>query len=392
VDIPTTLKPQDLLDSERLALISHFVTSTESRERRFYDRLRRANAISIGDVEHLSSLFNHKSKWQQGESIFTFIDLFAGIGGMRIAAELAGGKCLFSSEWDRFAKMTYWSNFGVVPFGDITQIPASNIPKHDVLLAGFPCQTFSSAGLKAGFNDTRGTMFFEVERVIAASRPKAFVLENVKGLRGHDGGRTLAVILEVLREKLGYFVADPVILNSKDFGLPQNRERLFIVGFKDRSQYEKFVFPKEKQKQAKLSSILERKGVASKYYLSSRLLATLRAHKVRHGRAGNGFGMAILNNDDISNALLVGGMGTERNLIVDRKLKSFESENPRKGKLNKEYVRKLTPREWARLQGFEESYVIPVSDTQAYKQFGNSVSIPVINSVLKNVVKSISVD
>ena len=390
VELSRVLNAKDMKVSEKLAFISHLVGSSDPREIRFYDRLRKSNSISDDEVESAAPLFTRKSIWAPASPVFSFIDLFAGIGGMRIAAEQAGGKCVFSSEWDPFAKMTYLANFGVIPFGDITKISASDVPKYDVLLAGFPCQTFSSAGLKAGFEDTRGTMFFEVERILGASKPKAFVLENVKGLRSHDNGKTLAIILEVLREKLGYFVMDPIILNSRDFGLPQNRERIFIVGFKKYSHFEKFAFPGASKKPVKLSSILERKPVAPKYYLSAKLLKTLEAHRTRHNRAGNGFGMSILDNDDIANALLVGGMGTERNLIVDKRLKTFDSGNPRKGKLNKEFVRKLTPREWARLQGFQERFVIPVSDTQAYKQFGNSVSIPVVNAILKNVMESIS--
>ena len=195
-------------------------------------------------------------------TIFTFIDLFAGIGGIRIAFENAGAKCLFSSEWDKNAQKTYYENFGEMPKGDITKIKNEEIPKHDILLAGFPCQSFSIAGKKRGFDDVRGTMFFEIARIIKYHRPKAVFLENVKGLVSHNKGETLKTILKVLREDLEYYVPDPQILNAKDFGLAQNRERVFIVGFRKDINGERFEYPKPLNIKTTIKDIIEKENIS----------------------------------------------------------------------------------------------------------------------------------
>lgn len=322
---------------------------------------------------------------------FTFIDLFAGIGGFRLAMQSLGGRCVFSSEWDHQAKKTYEANFGEVPFGDITkQSNKDYIPSgFDVLCAGFPCQAFSIAGKRGGFEDTRGTLFFDVAQIIRKHRPKAFFLENVKGLTNHDGGKTLATILHTLRVDLGYYVPEPRIMNARDFGLPQNRERIFIVGFHDEDAAIGFRYPEPTGKKVSFEDVKEKTLVSVKYYLSERYLQTLRAHKARHEGKGNGFGYAIVPDDGIASAIVVGGMGRERNLVNDDRLEDFTPVTHITGKVNREGIRKMTPREWARLQGFPDDYVIPVADASAYKQFGNSVAVPAIRATAEKFIEQL---
>lgn len=314
---------------------------------------------------------------------FTFIDLFAGIGGFRIAFQNLGGKCVFSSEWDNSAQESYELNFGEMPFGDITKIDEKEIPDHDILTGGFPCQAFSIAGKRGGFNDTRGTLFFDVARIIKEKKPKAFFLENVKGLVNHRGGKTLEVILNTLRNDLDYYVPEPQIMNAKNFGVPQNRERIFIVGFRKDLKIKDFEYPKPLKIKKVIKDIMEEKTVSAKYYLSTQYLKTLRAHKARHASKGNGFGFEIKNVNSASNAIVVGGMGRERNLIIDKRLKDFTPVTKIKGKVNEEGIRRLTPREWARLQGFPDKFIIGVADAQAYRQFGNAVAVPAIQATGK---------
>ena len=321
-------------------------------------------------------------------SHFTFIDLFAGIGGFRLALQNIGGKCVFSSEWDVFSKQTYKANFGKLPYGDIT-LPETKaaIPKSfDVLCAGFPCQAFSIAGKRGGFEDTRGTLFFDVAEIIKKHKPKAFLLENVKGLTNHEKGKTLATILNVLREDLNYFVPEPQIINAKNFGVPQNRERIFIVGFRKDLNINSFKYPKPLDVSPRVSDILEKEEVSVKYYLSKQYLSTLVNHKKRHEEKGNGFGYQTLDNGGVANAVVCGGMGRERNLILDHKLTNFTPVTKIKGEVNREGIRKMTPREWARLQGFPDTYEIVVSDAQAYKQFGNSVAVPAIQATAQEIL------
>lgn len=318
---------------------------------------------------------------------FKFIDLFAGIGGFRIAMQNIGGKCVFTSEWDKDAQRTYQANFGEIPFGDITKDSIkSYIPYgFDVLCAGFPCQAFSIAGKRGGFDDTRGTLFFDVAEIIKKFKPKAIILENVKGLKSHDKGKTLRTILNVLRNDLNYFVPEPQIVNAKDFGVPQNRERLIIVGFNRQTGVSEFDYPKPTYTETKFANIKESNVVETKYYLSNQYLQTLVAHKERHKSKGNGFGYAIIGDEDLANAIVVGGMGRERNLVVDLRITDFNPTTRIKGEVNRQGIRKMTPREWARLQGFPDSFIIPVSDASAYKQFGNSVAIPAIQAIAKEI-------
>lgn len=322
---------------------------------------------------------------------FKFIDLFAGVGGFRIALQNLGGKCVFTSEWDKEAQKTYRANFGEVPFGDITMEETKKyIPDgFDVLCAGFPCQAFSIAGKRGGFEDTRGTLFFDVAEIIKRKKPKAIFLENVKGLRNHNGGRTLETILNVLRDDLGYFVPEPKIINAKDFGVPQNRERIYIVGFRKDQKVSEFEYPKPTGKKVSFSQIKEKRVVPTRYYLSTQYLETLRSHKERHASKGNGFGYEIIPDTGISNAVVCGGMGRERNLVLDHRIKDFTPETKIKGEVNREGIRKMTPREWARLQGFPDNYVIPVADASAYKQFGNSVAVPAIQATAKEILNKI---
>jgi DNA (cytosine-5)-methyltransferase 1 len=323
---------------------------------------------------------------------FKFIDLFAGIGGFRVAMQNIGGKCVFTSEWDNEAKKTYRANFGEVPFGDITKENIKNyIPdEFDLLCAGFPCQAFSIAGKRGGFEDTRGTLFFDVAEIIKRKKPKAIFLENVKGLRNHNGGKTLETILNVLRNDLNYFVPEPQIINAKDFGVPQHRERIYIVGFRNDLKITEFEYPKPTNKKVTFSKVKEKKVVETKYYLSTQYLRTLENHKARHESKGNGFGYAIINDNEIANAIVVGGMGRERNLVIDNRITDFTPTTHIKGTVNREGIRKMTPREWARLQGFPDSFKIPVADASAYKQFGNSVAVPAIQATAEKIIELIS--
>jgi DNA (cytosine-5)-methyltransferase 1 len=324
---------------------------------------------------------------------FKFIDLFAGIGGFRLAMQNLGGKCVFTSEWDKDAQRTYRANFGEVPFGDITKEETKKfIPDgFDVLCAGFPCQAFSIAGKRGGFEDTRGTLFFDVAEIIKRKKPKAIFLENVKGLRNHNGGKTLETILNVLRNDLDYFVPEPQIINAKDFGVPQQRERIYIVGFRKDQGITEFEYPKPLKKKVKFADVKEKDVPATKYFLSTQYVQTLINHKERHESKGNGFGYAIIPDDGIANSIVVGGMGRERNLVYDHRITDFTPTTHIKGTVNREGIRKMTPREWARLQGFPDNYVIPVADASAYKQFGNSVAVPAIQSTANKILEQIGI-
>lgn len=325
---------------------------------------------------------------------FKFIDLFAGVGGFRLAMQNLGGKCVFTSEWDKDAQKTYRANFGEVPFGDITKEETKKfIPDDfDVLCAGFPCQAFSIAGKRGGFEDTRGTLFFDVAEIIKRKKPKAIFLENVKGLRNHNGGKTLATILNVLRNDLDYFVPEPQIINAKDFGVPQQRERIYIVGFRKDQGITEFEYPKPLKKKVKFADVKEKKVPATKYFLSTQYVQTLINHKERHESKGNGFGYAIISDDGIANSIVVGGMGRERNLVYDHRITDFTPTTHIKGTVNREGIRKMTPREWARLQGFPDKYVIPVADASAYKQFGNSVAVPAIQATANKLLELIDIN
>lgn len=327
---------------------------------------------------------------------FKTIDLFAGIGGMRLAFQNLGATCLFSSEWDKHSRKTYAANFGELPHGDITKIPASVIPDHDILLAGFPCQAFSQAGLKKGFGDTRGTLFFDIQRILAEKRPKMFLLENVKQLKGHDKGRTLQTILAILRgeqvdvpadlnlstaaraalsKKLNYWV-DFRVLRSADYGVPQNRERIYIVGF-DRDYYDVkdfsllFNWPSPIGLPTSVRQILQSHNeVDEKYTISQRLLDGHIRRKLEHRKRGNGFGFSMFTPDHpYTNTLSARYYKDGSEILIDQ---TDLGRRPRK----------LTPRECARLQGYPDEFIVDaVSDVQAYRQFGNSVSLPVVQAV-----------
>lgn len=346
---------------------------------------------------------------KSGRSDFTFIDLFAGIGGIRLPFQQAGGECVFTSEWDKFAQKTYLANFGEVPNGDITQIRASDIPDHDILLGGFPCQAFSQAGLKKGFSDTRGTMFFEIQRILVEKRPKAFLLENVKQLRGHDKGRTLKTIEAILRgdfdqevpddvplseearhalsEKLNYWV-DYRVLRAADFGAPQNRERVFIIGF-DKDVFPEsvindgFAWPTPPKNPTRVGDILEDlSGVSAekdRYTISDRLWTGHRKRKEEHRAKGNGFGYSLFDEDsEYTNTISARYYKDGSEILIDQ---SKYGKNPRK----------LTPRECARLQGFPEEFIVDaVSQGQIYKQFGNSVCVNVVQAVAEAMVEFMS--
>lgn len=305
------------------------------------------------------------------ECRFKQIDLFAGIGGIRQAFQRQGGYNVYSSEWDKFAQKTYRINFGEIPDGDITLVNENDIPDHDILLAGFPCQPFSQAGLHKGFEDARGTLFFDVARIIKAKRPKAFMLENVKQLKGHNKGNTIKVILSILNE-LDYYVPDPQILNAYHFGVPQNRERIIIVGFnKDYlpEDFRNFKYPVGKiDENICVGDILE-KEVGDRFTISDKLWEGHQSRKRKNKKKGNGFGFSLFNKDSKYTSTISARYykdGSEA--LIEQ-----AGKNPRM----------LTPRECARLQGFSDDFIIAVSNARSYKQFGNSVCIPVIEAVAK---------
>lgn len=298
-----------------------------------------------------------------------FIDLFAGIGGIRLGFEEHFGNCVFSSEWDKFAQETYKENFKHTPNGDITKIHETMIPDFDILLAGFPCQPFSNAGLKKGFEDSRGTLFFDVARIVNHHKPKVIFLENVKGFKSHNKGQTFATVKRIL-EEMGYKIYSQV-LNARDFGVPQNRERIYIIGFLDNVD---FKFPEPINKNVKLGNILDKK-VDDKFTISDKLWAGHQRRKIEHKQKGNGFGYSIFNeNSEYTSTISARYYKDGSEILIEQKGK-----NPRK----------LTPKEASRLQGFPENFKIPVSDTQAYKQFGNSVCVPVINEIAKAIKQAL---
>ena len=328
---------------------------------------------------------------------FSFIDLFAGIGGIRMAFEAIGGECVFTSEWDSYAQKTYIKNFpgGQLPSGDITLIDAESVPKHDVLPGGFPCQPFSIAGVSKknalgrahGFADaTQGTLFFDVARIIAAKKPRAFMLENVKNLKSHDKGRTFDVIHRTLRDELGYQVFYKVI-DGAHF-VPQHRERIIIVGFRDPVIFDLDLLDLPEKGHHKLEEVLHKtaeepqlewdasnyydhskRKVLDKYTLTDNLWTYLQNYKKKHQAAGNGFGFGLVTPNSVTRTLSARYYKDGSEILVSQGRKK----NPRR----------LTPRECARLMGFPDSFEIPVSDTRAYKQFGNSVVVPVLEAVAR---------
>lgn len=328
------------------------------------------------------------------EKTFTFIDLFAGIGGLRRAMESAGGRCIFTSEWDKYAQQTYMANFpdNRLPVGDIREVDAEDIPEHDVLVAGFPCQPFSIAGVSKknalgrahGFDDeTQGTLFFDVLRILMHHRPAAFMLENVKNLKSHDKGRTFEVIRRKLTEELGYTL-ETRIIDAGHF-VPQHRERIVMVGFREATGFSfddvhlptygtrrmrHVLHPENGTEQPEGHFTVGPDAVVSdKYTLTDKLWAYLQGYAAKHKAKGNGFGFGMVDGDSISRTLSARYYKDGSEILISR----GEGNNPRR----------LTPRECARLMGYPDDFRIPVSDTQAYKQFGNSVAVPVFAEVAK---------
>lgn len=306
-----------------------------------------------------------------------FIDLFAGIGGIRMPFSEQNCECVFTSEMDKYAQKTYLSYYNDQASGDITLINDNDIPDFDILLAGFPCQPFSQAGLKQGFSDTRGTLFFDIERILKSKKPKCFLLENVKGLKGHDKGNTFKTIIKSL-EDLGYYVKFQV-LSAKDFNLPQNRQRIYIIGFLNKEQFDNFYFPEPIKQTIFIKDILE-KEVDNKYTLSDKLWAGHQRRKEKHLLNGNGFGYKMYN----QNSAYVGTISARYYKDGSEILIEQSGKNPRM----------LTPLEAARLQGFPDELVIKakkagLSDAQLYKQFGNSVAVSVIRAISNNILKAL---
>ena len=328
---------------------------------------------TLKQIQNFASCRPYSVEKPETQDTFRYIDLFAGIGGIRIPFQELGGVCVFTSEWDKFSQKTYQANFNVMPEGDITKIPSTDIPDFDILLGGFPCQPFSQAGLHKGFEDTRGTLFFEIERILKEKRPKAFLLENVKQLKGHDKGRTFKVIMEHL-DALNYH-AEAKVLRAADFGVPQNRERIYIVGF-DREYFRipfgyRFPYPEPTGEKTRLGDILE-ENPDPRYTISDKLWDGHKRRKEEHRENGNGFGYCLFNEDsEYTSTISARYYKDGSEILIEQKGK---------------HPRKLTPRECARLQGFPEDFIIPVSNTQAYRQFGNSVAVPVIRGIARNMV------
>lgn len=378
---------------EKYALVSHAIQLDGTKEAEKYistlegkniylDKL--ASALEINIDENILGVKNPK---------FTFIDLFAGIGGFRIAMQSAGGRCVFSSEWDEAAKETYFDNYGEVPFGDITkpEIKALIPDYFDVLCAGFPCQPFSNAGLKKGIEDTRGTLFYHIAEILRDHQPKAVLLENVRGLISNDKGRTIQTVLRTITG-MGYKCNIPqelidngpitklkaecskMVLSAKDYGVPQNRPRIFIVLWREDVDVNEFFYPEPEKMKTRLGDILEQ-NVSDVYTISDRLWEGHQRRKEEHAKKGNGFGYCLFNDD------------SEYTSTISRRYYKDGSEIliEQKGK----NPRKLTPREAASLQGFPKEFKIPESNVRAYQQFGNSVAVPVVTKISEQIVEQI---
>jgi DNA (cytosine-5)-methyltransferase 1 len=360
---------------------------------------RQKNAHHLPATAALQRLLPfRKNTPKKKRAAFTFIDLFAGIGGIRLGFESAGGSCVYTSEWNKYAAQTYLRNFGNdhAIEGDITKVDPASIPDHDVLLAGFPCQPFSIAGVSKknslgkshGFAcEAQGTLFFDIANIIKYKQPSAFLLENVKNLMSHDKGNTFKVIKKTLEEELGYTIF-PLVVDAKGF-VPQHRERIYIVGFKEKVPFSWSRFKKPDPASKRMKSVLHpedgsehndfdfMKGyivgedghVNEKYTLSDKLWNYLQGYAAKHKAKGNGFGFGLVGQNDTARTLSARYYKDGSEILIRR----GEGNNPRR----------LTPRECARLMGYPDDYIIPVSDTQAYKQFGNSVAVPVIKEIAK---------
>lgn len=379
---------------EKFALISHAIQLGDTREAEKYRAILAANGIDITKLPS-AELFN---KEQNIELIpkgnrFTFIDLFAGIGGFRIAMQNQGGRCVFSSEWDKAAKETYFRNYGEVPFGDIT-IPETKLlipDDFDVLCAGFPCQPFSNAGLKKGIEDTRGTLFYHIAEILSNHKPKAVLLENVKGLISNDKGRTIQTILRTITG-MGYRCNVPqdlidngpvsrlqaecskMVLYARDYGVPQNRPRIYIVLWKNDMDIDRFSYPEPENVKTKVSSILEN-DVPESFTISDRLWEGHQRRKIENEKKGKGFGYCLFNGESEYTSTLSRRYYKDGSEILIEQ----PGKNPRK----------LTPREAANLQGFPKEFKLPDSKVKAYQQFGNSVAVPVVEKISEQIVKQI---
>lgn len=380
--------------NEKYALISHAIQLGNRPEAKKYIEILKNNGININSYPKKRK-FNEKNNivLDTHRTKFTFIDLFAGIGGFRIAMQSVGGQCVFSSEWDEAAKETYFDNYGEVPFGDITkpEIKAL-IPKNfDVLCAGFPCQPFSNAGLKKGIEDTRGTLFYHIAEILRDHQPKAVVLENVRGLLSNDKGKTIQTILRTITG-MGYKCNVPqyliengpiiklktecskMVLSAKDYGVPQNRPRIFIVLWREDVTITNFVYPLPMKIKTRVGDILEA-NVPASFTISDKLWEGHQRRKNEHEQKGNGFGYGMFNAEsEFTNTISRRYYKDGSEILIEQKGK-----NPRK----------LTPREAANLQGFPEEFKIPYSNVRAYQQFGNSVAVPVVKKVSEQVVKQI---
>jgi DNA (cytosine-5)-methyltransferase 1 len=339
---------------------------------------RRKSKISVLQENSAAYHVNGSANSSEKRGKLRFIDLFCGIGGFRFAFEEAGGKCVFSSDWNKYSRQTYAANFEEEPHGDIHSIAIADIPQHDILCAGFPCQPFSIAGVSKkvslgrahGFADKeQGNLFFTLADIINFHRPAAFVLENVKNLHGHDGGKTFQIIHDTLTNALGYTLYTKII--DAQSVVPQHRERIFLVGFREMRSFE---FPKFPAEGPKLDTILE-KVVPEKYTLSNHLWKYLQDYAAKHKAAGNGFGFGLVDGSQIARTLSARYYKDGSEILISQ----GANKNPRR----------LTPLECAKLMGYPKDFKIPVSDTQAYKQFGNSVVVPVVERIAKAVMDTL---
>ncbi|HRY32272.1 MAG TPA: DNA (cytosine-5-)-methyltransferase [Bacteroidales bacterium] len=382
------IKKDNQWDGEGLAFVTHYLQSQDNGSSKYFRKEAEEYLETlIHDLEFNYVLpFHFDIPFPPTENHdFRFIDLFAGIGGFRIAFQELNGKCVYSSEWNKYAKITYEANFGEVPFGDITRIDENKIPDHDILVGGFPCQPFSIAGVSKknalgrhhGFLDkTQGTLFFDIARIIESKKPKAFLLENVKNLRSHDRGKTFRIIKETLKE-LEYHVFDE-ILDARHY-VPQHRERIFIVGFSRKYFGEKveFKFPEPPEGEKRFGDILESRP-DPRYTLSDHLWGYLQEYARKHKAKGNGFGFGLTDVNGVARTLSARYYKDGSEILI----KQGNGNNPRR----------LTPEECKRLMGFPEEFLIKdigVSDTQLYKQFGNSVAVPVVRAVAASMMEII---
>ncbi len=379
---------------EKHALLSHCIQLGEKPESLKYKEAIIAAGLVLTTMPSAVD-FNKKNNvtLTAEERKFTFIDLFAGVGGFRIAMQEVGGQCVFSSEWDEPAKETYFRNYGEVPFGDITKPEIKNlIPEYfDVLCAGFPCQPFSNAGLKKGIEDTRGTLFYHIAEILRDHQPKAVLLENVRGLISNDQGRTIQTVLRTITG-MGYrcnvsnelIENGPInklkeecakmVLSAKDYGVPQNRPRIYIVLWRNDLNIERFEYPKPEKTKTSVGSILE-KNVSEVFTISDKLWAGHQRRRIENAQKGNGFGYSLFNeNSEYTSTISRRYYKDGSEILIEQ-----PGKNPRK----------ITPREAANLQGFPSVFKLPDSSTKAYQQFGNSVAVPVVTKIAKQMVQQL---